>query len=50
MPLDKYELMDEIEDIQIEVDGMGFMGSNENDLWRREMIADYIVKNFIKIN
>tara|TARA_R110000851_G_scaffold285678_1_gene439421 strand:+ start:40 stop:201 length:162 start_codon:yes stop_codon:yes gene_type:complete len=44
MIIDKSDIMDDIEDIQIQVDAMGFMGTNEQDLWRRDLIADYIVK------
>lgn len=44
MEIDRSELMDDIEEIQAKVDGLGFMGSNENDLWRREEISKYIVK------
>ncbi len=45
--MDRSEILDKIEEIQDDVDAKGFMGSNENDLWRREAIADYIIKNFV---
>jgi hypothetical protein len=41
--LDKSDLMDAIEDIQVQVSELGFMGSNEIALWERDMIADYII-------
>jgi len=44
MKIDRDLIMDDLEDIQDNVDSLGFIGSNENDLWRREQMADYIVK------
>ncbi len=44
MEIDKSDILDDLQDIQDQVDGMGFLGTNANDLWRSELIADYIVK------
>jgi len=44
MKIDRDAIMDDIEEIQEQIDGMGFCGSNEKELWTREAIADYIVK------
>ena len=44
MKIDRDLLMDDLEEIQEQIDGMGFCGSNEKELWTREAIADYIVK------
>ena len=44
MEIDKSDILDDLKDIQDQVDGMGFAGTNANDLWRSELIADYIVK------
>lgn len=43
----RHEIIEDIQDIQLKVDEMGFMGSNEIDLWRSEMIADYIISKHI---
>ncbi len=43
MEIDKGDIKDDLKDIQDQADGMGFTRNNENDLWRRELIADYIV-------
>ena len=43
MEIDKGYLKDDLKDIQGKADGMGLARNNENDLWRRELIADYIV-------
>jgi hypothetical protein len=42
--MEKWEIIDDIEEIQEQVDDMGFVGSNEKELWTRDMIADYIFK------
>ncbi len=47
MEIDKSNILDDLQDIQDIVDGMGFKGTNANNLWRSELIADYIVE---KIN
>ncbi len=44
MAINKSDILDDLQDIQNQVDGMGFIGTNANDLWRSELIADYIVK------
>jgi len=44
MGIDKGDILDDLQDLQGQADGMGFVGTNENDLWRRELIADYIVE------
>jgi len=44
MEIDKSNILDDLQGIQDQVDGMGFLGTNANDLWRCELIADYIVK------
>ncbi len=44
MEIDKSDILDDLQDIQDHVDGMGFIGTNAIDLWRSELIADYIVK------
>jgi hypothetical protein len=41
--IDKGTIKDDLQDLQDQADGMGFVGTNEIDLWRRELIADYIV-------
>lgn len=45
--MEKWQIIDEIEEIQEQVDEMGFVGSNEKELWIRDLIADYIVKKLI---
>jgi len=50
MKTDKSDIMDDLQELQDKVDGMGFMGSNENDLFRREEISDYIIKNYVVID
>ena len=42
--MDREEIMEDLEQLQEKVDKMGFMGSNEHDLFLREEIADYIEK------
>ena len=42
--MEKWKIIDDIEEIQNQVDKMGFVGSNEKELWTRDLIADYIVK------
>ncbi len=44
MAINKSDILDDLQDIQYQVDRMGFIGTNANDLWRSELIADYIVK------
>ncbi len=44
MEIDKSDILNDLQDIQDKVDGMGFKGTNANNLWRSELIADYIVK------
>ena len=44
--MDREKIMDDLEDLQHKTDAMGFVGSNEHDLWLREAIADYVVKLF----
>jgi hypothetical protein len=43
MKIDTGDIKDDLKDIQDQADGLGFARNNENDLWRRELIADYIV-------
>lgn len=43
---DREDIMDDLEELQHKTDAMGFVGSNEHDLWLREAIADYVVKLF----
>lgn len=44
MKIEKSDILDDLQGIQDQVDGMGFVGINAKDLWRTELIADYIVK------
>ena len=44
MEIDKSAILNDLQDIQDKVDVMGFKGTNANNLWRSELIADYIVK------
>ena len=44
MEIDKGDIKDDIQDMQDQADRMGFVRTNENDLWRRELISDYIVE------
>ena len=41
--IDRQQIMDDLEDIQLRVDSIGFKGQNEYDLTLREEVADYIV-------
>ncbi len=50
MEIDKSDILDDLQDIQDQVDGMGFRGTNANGLWRSELIADYIVKKLTVTN
>ncbi len=50
MEIDKGEIKADLQYIQDQADGMGFVGTNENDLWRREIIADYIVEKLSIFN
>lgn len=47
--MDKYKIIDDIEEIQHKVDAIGFKGQNEYDLYLREELADYIVKNYVDL-
>lgn len=42
--MEKWKIIDDIEEIQNQVNEMGFAGSNEKELWTRDLIAEYIVK------
>ena len=42
--MDIEQIKEDIEDIQIKADEMGFQGQNETDLWVRDEIADYVFK------
>ena len=44
MEIDKSDVLHDLQGIQDKVDVMGFKGTNANNLWRSELIADYIVK------
>lgn len=44
MEINKNDILDALQDIQDQVDGMGFLGTNANDLWRSELTANYIVR------
>ena len=46
-PLDKNDIMDDLEDLQAKVNDLDLKGSNERELWLRDEVADYILKNFI---
>ncbi len=50
MEIDKGNIKDDLQDLQDQADGMGFVGTNEIDLWRRELIADYIVKKLTNVS
>lgn len=50
MEIDKGDIKDDLQDLQDQADGMGFVRTNENDLWRRELIADYIVKKLTNVS
>jgi hypothetical protein len=50
MEIDKGDIKDDLQDMQDQADGMGFARNNENDLWRRELIADYIVKKLTNVS
>lgn len=50
MEIDKGDIKDDLQDMQDQADNMGFVGTNENDVWRRELIADYIVKKITNIS
>ncbi len=50
MEIDKGAIKDDLKAIQDQADGMGFVGTNENDLWRRELIADYIVTKLAHVS
>jgi hypothetical protein len=43
--MDRDKILDDLEKLQDDVWEHGFAGSNERELWLRESIADYIVKN-----
>ena len=44
MEIDKVDIKDDLQNIQDQVDGMGFIGTNAKDLWRSELTANYIVR------
>lgn len=44
--MEKWQIIDDLEDIQERVDKMEFKGSNEKELWTRGLIADYIFAKF----
>lgn len=44
MEIDKGDIKDDLQVMQGQTDGMGFVGTNENDTWRRELTADDVVK------
>jgi hypothetical protein len=44
--MEKWQIVDDLEDIQERVDKMGFKGSNEKELWTRDLISDYIFAKF----
>ena len=43
--MDRDKILEDLEKLQDDVWEHGFAGSNERELWLRESIADYIVKN-----
>jgi hypothetical protein len=43
--MDRDKVLDDLEQLQQDNLKHGFAGSNERELWLRESIADYIVKN-----
>ena len=43
MEIDKGDILNDLEDLQYQADRIGFAGNHANDLWRRELIAEYIV-------
>lgn len=45
--MEKWQIVDDIEEMQKTVTKMGFFGRSVNELFARDLIADYIVK---KIN
>ena len=42
--MDRWEILEKIEDMQDNVDNMNFQGSQEAELWLREAVADYVVE------
>lgn len=50
MEIEKCDIKANSQDMQGQADGKGFVGTNENDVWRRELIADYIVKKITNIS
>ena len=45
----KHEIMDHLMELQIKVSKMGFKGQNEYDLFLREEIADWLLRQFAVI-
>ena len=44
MEIDKGDIKDDLQDMQNQADRMGFVRTSENDIWRRELISEYIVE------
>jgi hypothetical protein len=44
MEIGKSEIKDDLQDIPGQADQMEFAETIENDVWRRELLSDYIVK------
>ena len=44
MEINKNDILEALERIQDQVNGMGFRGTNASDLWRSELTANYIVR------
>jgi hypothetical protein len=50
MEIDKSEIKDDLQDVQGQADGMGFAGTIENDVCRRELVSDYVVKKITNVS
>ena len=50
MEIDKGYIKDHLHDMQNQADGIAFAGTNENDLWPPEFIADYIVEKITNVS
>ena len=50
MGINKNDILDALKDIQDQVVGMGFIGTNANNLWRSELTANYIVRKLTEPN
>lgn len=48
MEIDKVDLNNYLQDIEFQADGLGLVGTAENNLWRGEFIAEYMVRNLTK--